>query len=550
MIKIFLVEDEVVVRNGIKNSIDWKEAGMDFVGEASDGEVAFPLIKNTKPDILITDIRMPFMDGLELSRLVRKYLPDTKIIILSGYNDFDYAREAINIGITDYLLKPITAASLLETLRKVAAQIKEEEEQRTYLKEFEADKRKHAQLAMQNFFYQIVGGKVPAAVLLEQAVKFDMDLSAGCYNILLFHMFLNTNEIGLYSERENRMWDSLLDGIREMENHILIFTLENDVVAFILKGDDREDLSDVVGKTVSHIQSQIENAQKIYGEPWSYFGGVGTPVARLSQMKTCFEDAGGMFALRYLKTGNHIFFADDAVERENGSHSEPTINLETINIEQLDREIFLGFFRSGLKSEVSMFVKDFFESLGEKNMESMMFRQYVLMQIYFSAVDVMEKMGYAAKELVDACGDINAMSLMTSSKQAYTEYAQNIISAVLDFRDQANRKIEGKTMQDAATFIREHYNEESMCLNMVASYVNLSPNHFSAIFSQQMKRTFIEYLTGVRMEKARELLKTTDLRSAEIAYEVGYRDPHYFSYLFKKTHGVSPRTFRQKSKEV
>ena len=126
MLKVFLVEDEVVMRNGIKNNIPWEQEGFEFAGEASDGELAYPLIKKEKPDILITDIRMPFMDGLELSRLVKKELPQIKIIILSGYNEFDYAKTAINIGVTDYLLKPISSAKLLEAVKKVADMIEKE----------------------------------------------------------------------------------------------------------------------------------------------------------------------------------------------------------------------------------------------------------------------------------------------------------------------------------------------------------------------------------------------------------------------------------------
>ena len=112
MIKVFLVEDEIVMREGIKNNIDWEREGFEFVGEASDGELAYPLIQKARPDILITDIKMPFMDGLELSRLVKQEMPDIKIIILSGYDEFAYAKEAIKIGITDYLVKPIAGAKL------------------------------------------------------------------------------------------------------------------------------------------------------------------------------------------------------------------------------------------------------------------------------------------------------------------------------------------------------------------------------------------------------------------------------------------------------
>ena len=110
MLKVFLVEDEIIVREGIKNNINWAAEGFAFAGEASDGELAYPLIQKARPDILITDIKMPFMDGLELSRLVRQEMPDIKIIILSGYDEFEYAKEAISIGITDYLVKQIGRA--------------------------------------------------------------------------------------------------------------------------------------------------------------------------------------------------------------------------------------------------------------------------------------------------------------------------------------------------------------------------------------------------------------------------------------------------------
>ena len=121
-IKVFLVEDEMIIRNGVKRSIDWEKEGYEFVGEASDGELAYPLILKEKPDIMITDIRMPFMDGMELSRLVKAELPNIKILILSGYDEFQYAKEAIKIGVTDYLLKPISSAKLLEALEKLGMQ--------------------------------------------------------------------------------------------------------------------------------------------------------------------------------------------------------------------------------------------------------------------------------------------------------------------------------------------------------------------------------------------------------------------------------------------
>ena len=136
MIKVFLVEDEAIIRRGIKKNVEWEKNGFEFVGEAGDGEYAYPQILKTEPDILITDIKMPFMDGLELSHLVKKILPNTKIIILSGYNEFEYAKEAITIGISEYLLKPVTAASLTAVLRKVKEEIREEKEKSRLLERY------------------------------------------------------------------------------------------------------------------------------------------------------------------------------------------------------------------------------------------------------------------------------------------------------------------------------------------------------------------------------------------------------------------------------
>ena len=140
MIKVFLVEDEIIIRNGIKNSINWEMHGYDFVGEASDGELALPMILEKKPDILITDIKMPFMDGLELSEQVKKVLPATKIMILSGYNEFDYAKMAIKIGVTDYLLKPISSEKLLDAVNKVAEEIRKEQSEKEQINKIQQNK--------------------------------------------------------------------------------------------------------------------------------------------------------------------------------------------------------------------------------------------------------------------------------------------------------------------------------------------------------------------------------------------------------------------------
>jgi two-component system, response regulator YesN len=183
--KVFLVEDEIVTREGIRDAVDWAAAGYQFCGEAPDGEIALPLIREREPDIVITDIKMPFMDGLQLCRILRETLPATRIVILSGHDEFRYAQEAIQIGVTEYLLKPIVAQDLLAALRKIAGQIDEERQTRARLEELQAQMANHQPMLRERCLLDLVSGNSSAADFIEQARSLGIDLLAPWYQVLL-----------------------------------------------------------------------------------------------------------------------------------------------------------------------------------------------------------------------------------------------------------------------------------------------------------------------------------------------------------------------------
>ena len=185
MLKVFLVEDECVVREGLRECIDWARYGFEFCGDAPDGELALPQIRKLRPDILITDIKMPFMDGLALSKLVCAELPETKIILISGHNDFEFAQEAIEIGVEQYLLKPVTKSSLLKTLEDVSRKIDEEREQKAYLRRFQQEGREYEQYARRKFFEQVTSGSLRVSEIYEQAKKLQIDIDAEGYTVIL-----------------------------------------------------------------------------------------------------------------------------------------------------------------------------------------------------------------------------------------------------------------------------------------------------------------------------------------------------------------------------
>lgn len=536
MVKVFLVEDEIVMREGIKNNINWEQEGLEFVGDASDGELAYPLIQKTRPDILLTDIKMPFMDGLELSRLVKAEMPDMKIIFLSGYDEFEYAKEAIKIGITDYLVKPIAGAKLLEAVKKVAAVVREEQQQKRFLQTFEKESLENRQLARQKIFRGLASGKKSVSEILKEGKEIGLDLAAKKYNIVLFQIFADGKVEG-YSEKQN-MATLAIEEMTDKMPDIMMAELGLEGWAFVVKETGEEPLGQVLNVFLERLQKVIRSYVGV-----EYFGSAGKPVERLSELNQCFEEANRAFSYRYLKKRNQIIFSEEEVREES---VDKELKLCSLNLEKMDRRNIERFLKTGLKGEETHFVDEYFASLGEPNVQSLLFRQYVTMDMYFVAVAMLEQLGYESGELVERCGDFQKMSGVFSTVEGTKNYLKNIFGAALDLREAVARKKYRSLLKDARNYIEQNFDNEDISLNSVAANVNLSPNHFSTIFSQEMGKTFIEYLTEVRMGKAKELLRTTSMKTAEIAFSVGYKDPHYFSYLFKKTQECTPREFRSK----
>lgn len=537
MIKVFLVEDEIVMREGIKNNIEWEKEGFAFVGEASDGELAYPLIQKTRPDILITDIKMPFMDGLELSRLVKQEMPDIKIIILSGYDEFEYAKEAISIGITDYLVKPISGAQLLEAVKKVGCLVEEERQQRMFLETFEKERQENMQLARQKFFNGMVSGKKSVSELLKEGREIGFDLAAKRYNIVLLQVFAG-GEVEGYSEQQNQAALVIEEAAKELPG-ILMVELGLEGWAFVVKETGEEDLDRILHTFLEQLQIRVEACPGV-----EYFGGVGRAVERLSELNRCFEDANRAFAYRYLRKRNQIVFSEQEVS---GASVDEELKLSALDLEKLDRKSVDRFLKTGLKSEAVHFVDEYFASLGERNIQSLLFRQYVTMDMYFVAASMLEQLGYDSGVLVERCGDFQKMTEVFSTVERTKAYLTNVYETVIDLRETVAQRKYSSLLKNARNYIEQNYDNEEISLNTVAASVNLSPNHFSTIFSQETGQTFIEFLTCVRMERAKELLRSTPMKTAEIANAVGYKDSHYFSYLFKKTQECTPREFRSRS---
>lgn len=530
MLKIFLVEDEFVVREGIKNNIDWNLHGYDFCGEASDGELAFPMIQKLKPDIVITDIKMPFMDGLELSRLIKKEFPWIEIIILSGYEEFEYAKEGIKLGVAEYLSKPINGEELLKEIDKVALRIEEKQKELEIKKKYMTEIEEIFLKERMDLFQYLVTGSKTMSELLEMANKLNIELSSMWYNIILFKV-----------ENKNRQDEDYFGGFLEMEQFIerieeksiILFDRNMEGIAFLIKGDSEDELHMVQNHLLEELKAQLNDI-----ESSQYFGGIGMPVNRLRDLHLSFEKASHAFAYRYLINDNCLI---DSSELKSGIYMEKEeFSFADINTKHINREKIKDFLKIGNLSEVTYFVEELFNNLGNGVMKSNMFRQYIMMDIYFCLIDFVEEL-QIQKEVIETF-DMSSSALQIPENSI--QYIIRIITQAIELRDKVASNKYGDVIEEAMRYIEENYAQEELSLNTLAAYVNFSPNHLSMIFSQQTGKTFIKFLTDYRMKKAKELLRCTSKRSSVIALEVGYKDPHYFSYLFKKTQGLTPTQYR------
>lgn len=217
MLRIFLVEDESAVREGLRDMVPWNQYGYALAGEAGDGEMALPLIRQTKPDVLITDIRMPFMDGLALSELVSREFPEMKIVVVSGCDDFACAQRAIDIGVERYLLKPVSRRSLLRALEEIREKIEGERAGRDRLDRSRREEQAYEQYARRAFFERIVAGQLTVQQIYETAARLDIDLRAQCYAIALFSAPRERSGAG-----ETRLRDALLEHFLKYPEYLLL----------------------------------------------------------------------------------------------------------------------------------------------------------------------------------------------------------------------------------------------------------------------------------------------------------------------------------------
>lgn len=534
MLKVLLVDDDYTVREHIKNSVDWQLLNCEVWAELSDGERAFSAISMEQPDIVITDIQMPYMDGLSLSRLVKNDYPDIEIIMITSCDDFACVKEALHIGVSEYLLKPVDENELVEAVCKAASLVSDRKNKEALAIRNGYSEIKTDVIDRNVFFGDVIRGRMSTADLISTAKANGIDIAAMWYNVMLVKVI----PVGLNRDDARSTLEAIDNDLVAIadERQLLVFDNGVEGKSLLFKSDSIENLVNVQNIYSEKIKNVLYKYDYI-----KFYGGIGESVDRVGDIRISYEKACRAYAYSYLVNENLII---DINEMENGVYmAKDEVKISDIDIDGYDKAELIKYMKFGDIGKTGEYVEELFGSFGEQAIESNAFRRYIVLDIYFCVCEFLKGLDISKEEIEAPDITYEILQNEINSKK----YVVNILEKAMGFRSNNTKSRYGDIVDEVVNYIDDNYADDKLSLNLLAAHVNFSPNHLSMIFSQQTGQPLIKYLTNYRMAKAKELLLYTSKRSSEISIEVGYKDPHYFSYLFKKTQGMTPTQFRNKN---
>ncbi|MFC5449893.1 response regulator [Paenibacillus aestuarii] len=532
MYKIIIADDEDIVREGIRDSLNWGELGFEVIGAYENGLGVLQAAEQVPPDVVLTDINMPRMDGLEVTRYLFEHYPQTKVIILTGYDEFEYAQQAVKLKVHDYILKPNTAEELRHILRKVKAELDEENHQLEDLSKLKQQLRESLPLVKERFLNQLVNGDVCESELKDKLSFLNIQISGDHFIVAVIDVDDHGELQRYYPENESELLYFAVcniagEIISKLDNGI-VFQNHNDQTIVILFGEQTETLRKDALTVLEEINQSVSSYLK-----FTVSIGVGDICHSLAAIHHSHRRATTALEYRFFLGKNRIIQIGDVEGQMN----------EGVPYERYwDRKLIAGL-KSGTQLEIEEMIESIISNLKESyhSME----RCYIhIQQIIVSIWDMMEELEIHEShqhEVSSPLTDIYRLKTIDEIENWLKAYCLHLSGVIADSR---NNFCKLQAVR-AEAYIQSHYADSDISMDTVCKYLALSTSYFSLIFKNHTGETFISYLTRIRVEKAKELLKCTDLKTYEIADRIGYADPHYFNLIFKKATGITPTVFRK-----
>ncbi|WP_219835467.1 response regulator [Paenibacillus sp. R14(2021)] len=532
MYKAIIVDDEAVVRVGLKNTIDWREHGFELIGDYANGREAWEAIEQDKPDLVISDISMPFMDGLELAGLVVESYPYIKIIILTGFDQFDYAQQALRLKVSDFILKPITAREIRQLLDKVRGEMDEERQRREDLSRLQSQLKQSVPLLKERFLERLVAVGLGKAEIDDRFAYFGLPPLAA-------NTVVVAADIDDFGERELLSYEhdveflrfaafDIFEEIAEREQAIVFRTREERMVAILSLNGSENDLYEAAFRFAEAVRYHIEKFLK-----FTVTAGVGRICHSAEMLPASYKGALSALDYRFLYGKNQVLGILD-MEGQPDAVPPPSWDRKLVSI-----------VKTGSIQEAHDLIGRGIAELKQSRVPieaCFLYMQKIVLTLMNAIQDVVAHDREASIDSQMMLMDVYSYKTLDEIEGWLKQVVYAVMTEIADNRNHFT----SMQIHRAVEYIETNYANDKMSLQDLCRHVLMSTSYFSLVFKQQTGETFIEYLTGVRMAKAKELLQSTSLKSYEIACQVGYSDPNYFSLLFKKRAGVTPKEYRDK----
>ncbi len=527
---VMLVDDEEDVINVIINKIDWETIGFSVQGYAHNGIEALEMAEEHQPDVVMTDIKMPYMDGLELAKRLKQQYPTIKIIIFSGFDEFEYAKEAIRLEAEEYILKPIDKDELTQVFQRIKESLDKEFNEKQNINMLKTYYQESLPILQENFYTALIEGRESEDTLFRDMMDYQVSLDGPFYDVVILHNSVSLAPEGinplLITMSVRKLWEEQIDQkwkakfFSYLGNVIIIVQMESEEDVMQLT-----DACQVLCRLSKHVSKATITA------------GVGKPVNNIMSLPKAYLGAREAISYRVIYgRGQAINIAEIAPESSRST--------ENTKIEEVDQKLYAVFkaikmdSEDSLNQEIDKYIKEE-ATVNPSIQEYRFFVMDLVTEIYrfIKSNHIDTNMVFDKDENPYDRAQHMDITELTGWFKDVTHKLREIL--------RTNRVDTTKSfVSKAVDYVHENYNNKDLTVESMCSYLGISSAYFSTVFKRETGKTFINYLTDIRMERAVRMLLDDNEKTYVIAGAVGYSDPNYFSYAFKKKFGVSPSRYK------
>ncbi|OXM83404.1 response regulator [Paenibacillus rigui] len=537
MYKLIIVDDEPTVRYGLRNYFQWSDFGIEVIDEADDGLTGLALAERTRPDIVLTDVRMLHMDGIQMASQIRSSYPQTKIVFVSGHDDVDYMKSALQVNAVDYIFKPVNMQELHKVVERVMGELEEERKERRLIADMQEKLTQSMPLLREKFLMSLIRDGIQQPHRIQDRLDFlGLQLPEEApYWVIIVQIDDNADVVDGRSERDKQLLAyAVLNVCQELvERYMNGYAFENrsgEYVCILYGGEEREglDLEDPLVMLAGDIRENLAQWLKI-----SVTIGVGERISKLAALPLSYTRAREAADQKWYLGKNRIITMDSLETDEESPY----------RFDSSQHERFLSALKAGEQGPLFQELEVWFARVARNRKDGIHYGKIFSLELILLANRLMLEFNIHDAELerkgTDLWSRINKQETIRDVRTLLEAHLLEVCNRVQDKRSGKSRHV----IERIRAVMEQRY-AENLTVSDVAESVYLSSTYVSLLFKQETGETVYEYLTKVRIERAKEMLRDPRVKFYEVSEAVGYADPSHFSKIFKKYTGWTPSGYR------